>query len=93
MTTVNVNGTNPKKETVKTAKIGSYFVNEDDELYVLARVDVCLCCLINTFGGDRWNDPTEIETSNNEITQEDFQKVCAGEKFTEVKSVDITFER
>lgn len=93
MTTVNVKGTNPKKDAVKTAKIGSYFVNEDDELYVLARVDGDLCCLINTFGGNRWNDPTEIEISNNEIAQEDFLKVCAGEKFTEVKFVNITFER
>ena len=40
MTTVNVKGTNPKKETVK---IGSYFISSDDEIYVLARVDQSLC--------------------------------------------------
>ena len=91
MTTVNVKGTNLKKETVK---IGSYFVNSDDELYVLARVDGDLCCLISVLGGNRWTDATEtnVKINNNEITREDFLKVCAGESFTEVKSVNITYE-
>lgn len=92
MTTVNVKGTDPKKETVK---IGSYFISSDDEIYVLARVDQSLCCLVSVLGGNRWTDATEtnVKIDNNEITREDFLKVCAGESFTEVNSVDITFER
>lgn len=92
MTTIKVKGTtpNPKKETVK---IGSYFVNSEDELFVLARVEEHKCCLICTFGGNRFTNQTDIKINDNKITREDFLKVCAGKEFTEVKAVDITFER
>lgn len=89
MTTVNVKGTNPKKETVE---IGTYFVSKDDELYVLVLVDPCLCCLISASSGNKWAYQAVVDVNNNKITLEDFLKVCAGEVFTEVKSVNITYE-
>lgn len=73
----------------KFYKIGQYFKNTDDSIYVLARVEDNKCLLVNLKTGGIWTKAIDV-LHILKITQEEFDKIAGGRKtFTQVE-VTIT---
>lgn len=67
-----------------TYRVGQVYSRPDGSEYLLSQVGCKMVCLMSLRGGNRWNEPISVSSSQ-VLTEEEFRRVCDYKDFTFVR--------
>lgn len=82
------NNIKDSQETVH--ETGNFYIGNGN-IFILSIVDNNTKVALISVSGNRWSNPQHVE-DNFSITQEEFDLIADGSKFTKIDSVTITIE-
>lgn len=93
MTKVNVTITKEIAIPVKKYKLGTFFIDRSNNIYILAMVDYTKACLVSLRDGNRFHNAVDIAISDGMyVTPDEFHKITSEQsiRFVQIDSIDIT---
>lgn len=92
MTKVNVTITKEIAIPVKKYKLGTFFIDRSNNIYILAMINYTKACLVSLRDGNRFHKAVDITISGGMyVTDEEFQKITSEQsiRFVEIDKIDI----
>ena len=92
MTKVNVTFIKEITPPATKYKLGTFFIDRSNDIYILAMVDYDKACLVSLRDGNRFHNAVDISFSDGMyVTDEEFQKITSDQvnRFVEIENIDI----
>ena len=92
MTKVNVTITKEIESPIKKYKLGTFFIDRSNNIYILAMVDYDKACLVSLRDGNRFHNAVDISFSDGMfVTADQFHIITSEQsnRFVEIENIEI----